>query len=183
MNILKSLVVGIGVSVAVLTADAASYSVTVLPGTMTNLFAFGPNQGSVLAKQFTLTTVGATASSAYIIDAPTNALSFTTVAYSNIVSYATNYVLVWTNYYGVLQSNNYVGGQLLTNWQLVDITNSVPSATYAYPIRLGVAAAGNTTATYGPINTSVGSLNGYYFDYGIWVTNTSTGTNLITVVY
>ena len=181
MKQFTSIVAAIGISLCtILSADAASYSVTVLPGTMTNIFALGANQGPILAKQVIFVPTSGGAGQAELIDAPTNALGYSTLAYSNIVSYATNYVLTWTNYYGVVQSNNYVGGTLLTNWQLVDITNSVASATYLYSVRLYMSAAANTTVTYGPTS---GNLNGFYFDQGMWATNMTSCTNQITVIY
>lgn len=162
-------------------AFAASFSAQVQPGTMTNILSFSPNQGGILVKQIILTTVGATASTVQLVDTPTNLLVYTQAAYTNRISYATNYVQVWTNFYGVVQSNNYVGGTLLTNFWLVDITNNlVPATTNNYSIRAQLGAAGNTTTILGPVS---GNLNGYYFDYGIWATNNSAGTNLITIVY
>ena len=174
------LVSAIGICTTI-SAFANSFSVTVQPGTMTNLFALGPNQGSVLGKQFIVTATTGTNFTAAIIDAPTNQLVFTTAAYTNTVRYATNGVLVWTNFYGVLQSNNYVGGSLLTNWWLVDITNNlVSAATNTYTVRLYVAAPANGSSTYGPVS---GAVNGYYFDQGIWVTNTGPSVGTVTVVY
>jgi len=181
MKLFKSLVAVLLVSfLAAGPAMATSYSVTVLPNTMTNIMSFSPNQGALLVKQVIFTSGNNGPSSAAIIDTPTNSLTYTTAAYTNMVSYATNGLVVWTNYYGVVQSNNYVGGQLLTNWWLVDVTNSVAAATYNYPVRVYCAAATSATTIYGQVN---GQLNGYYFDQGIWATNTSAGTNIITIVY
>lgn len=164
-----------------LTTLANSFSVTVLPGTMTNLLSFSANLGSVLAKQFIATATTGTNFTAAVVDTPTNLLQYTQSAYTNTTRYATNGVLVWTNFYGVLQSNNMVGGTLLTNWWLVDVTNNLVSATTnSYPVRLYVGAPANGSSTYGPVS---GQVNGYYFDQGIWVTNTGSGVGTLTVVY
>jgi hypothetical protein len=179
-KLILSAAIGVGISIS---AFATSFSVTVLPGTMTNILSFSPNQGPVLVKQFVLTSVGVTGSSVQIVDCPSSSLSYVQAAYTNRVSYATNYVQVWTNFYGVVQSNNYVGGQLLTNYWLVDITNNlVPASINFYSVRAQLASAGNATVIFGPPNGQ-GNVNGYYFDNGIWATNTSTGTNLITIMY
>jgi len=175
--ILTSLV-GVCLSIS---AFASSYSVTIASGTMTNLMSFGPNNGSILAKQFIVTATTGTNFTAAIVDCPTNNLSYTTLGYTNVIRYATNGILTWTNFYGVVQSNNYVGGTLLTNWWLVDITNNaVGQATNSYPVRLYVAAPASGSATYGPVS---GQVNGYYFNDGIWVTNTGVSPGTVTVVY
>lgn len=153
---------------------SASVTVVVLPGTMTNLMAFTSNQGSVTIKQFVMTSLVNTNSLAYIVDTPTNSLVFATPAYTNRVYYATNYVQTWTNFYGLVQSNNYVGATLLTNLQLIDITNNVvAAATNSYAIRAILAAPGGSSVIYGP---QANNLNGYYFDNGIWATNAGAST-------
>ncbi len=160
---------------------AASFSVTVIPGTCTNIWSPSFNQGSLLVKQFIITSVTATNSTLAIYDMPTNNLQFTNAAYTNTVSYATNGVIVWTNFYGVVQSNNYEGGTLLTNWWLVDITNNVVGpTTNNYPIRVYAAAGANNTTIYGPTS---GNQNGFYFLKGIWATNTGSGTCSLTIIY
>lgn len=188
---MRKLIYGIGLGLCVsVSAFATSFSVTVLPGTMTNLLSFSPNQGSLLIKQVILTSVGTSQSSSFqLIDTPTNALVFVNPAYSNRVSYATNFSnlpgSVYTNFYGVVQTNTWISGVgPATNiWALVDITNNVvPASTNYYPVRLAGAAAAASTVIFGP--NIGGQLNGYYFDQGIWATNTSaSGTNLITIVF
>ena len=187
---MRKLILGIGLGLAVsFNAFALSFSVTVLPGTMTNILSFSPNQGAVLVKQVTLTSLGTSASSFSLIDAPTNSLVFVNPAYSNRVSYATNFSnlpgSVYTNFYGVVQTNTWIAGVgAATNiWALVDITNNiVPATTNYYPTRMSGASAANATVIFGP-NVG-GQLNGYYFDQGIWATNTSaSGTNVITIVF
>lgn len=167
---------GIGITFS---SHAGTAAVTVNAGTMTNLFSLTANQGSVLIRQMILAPASGTAPQTLsFIDTPTNLLVFTTAAYSNKVSYATNYVQVWTNYYGLVQSNNFWGNNVVTtNFQLVDITNSVPQATNNYAVRFSVAIPTNSPPLiYNAINQ--------YYDQGVWVTNSAAnGSATVTIVW
>lgn len=144
---------------------AASASITVAAGVMTNfpLLVSGP----VKISQVVLTSTGTNIASVQFIDTPTNALTFTNAAYTNITSYLTNYINNWTNYYGVVNS--------WTNISLVDITNSVAGTTNNYPVRMILAT---------PTNSSTRVDNAVYsYLYTPWVTNTGTGSINVTINY
>jgi hypothetical protein len=144
---------------------ANSVTTVVNPAGFVNLLA-GFNQ-SVQVSQIVI-AANSTNASALLIDSPTNSLTYINAAYSNTVSYATNYVSTSTNYYGVATS--------LTNIALVDVSNTlVPATTNNYPVRLGVATIAGTSAKYDGVN--------YYFNNGLWATNTSSGIATITVTY
>jgi hypothetical protein len=173
--------VSLGLTLFACSSKAGTATVTVLGGTMTNLFSFTPNQGSVLVKQVIVSpATGVVPQLLSLVDTPTNLLVFTTLAYSNKVSYATNYVVVYTNFYGVVTSNNWYQaavGNTYTNYELVDITNSVPQATNNYNVRFSVGVVSNSPPiVYSAINQ--------YYDNGIWVTNAAaSGSATVTIVW
>ena len=84
----------IGISVA---ANAGTFTVTVQPGTFTNLLNGFP--GSIYVSRLVM-TAGATNASVLVIDTPTNTFTFVTPAYTNYTTYATNIATTYTNYYG-----------------------------------------------------------------------------------
>lgn len=146
---------------------AGSFSGTVLAGTFTNLYSFGPNVGSLVVRTVSLTAPASTNVSLIFVDTPTNILVFTNAAYTNRIQYATNVITSYTNYYGV--------AVLYTNLGLITATNTVAAGTNAYPIRGIYGAAINSSAVYNPAVM--------YFDAGIWVTNNSGGTAVVNVTY
>lgn len=122
---------------------------------------------SVQVSQILLTASNGTNTSLLVLDAPTNSLTYVNPAYSNTVSYATNYVTSWTNYYGVVSST--------TNTALIDVANqAVASTTNSYPY-ISIAASAGTTVNYSGVN--------YYFNRGIWATNNSGGVATVTITY
>lgn len=155
----------LGLVTLVNSASAITISQSVLPNSMTNLLSV--YNGAAQVSQIIITATTATNASVLFIDTPTNQLTYILGAYSNRVSYATNYVTSWTNYYGVAQST--------TNLALIDITNSVASTTNFWPQRLSVAAAASTSARFDQVN--------YYFNQGIWITNTGSGNATVTITY
>lgn len=175
---IRKLIVASAVFIAAFALHAGTASLTVLPGTFTNLFSFTPNVGSATLKQI-IVTAGTVSSNTLVtfVDCPTNQLTFTNAAYTNTIRYATNITTFWTNFYGVVQTNTPVGSNLV----LITATNNLVTAnTNLYPQRLSVsAAAGNTTI----IQAATGTSEGVYFDNGIWVTNASSGNAIISIVY
>jgi hypothetical protein len=148
-------------------AFAISTSLTILPGTYTNLLSVYNGSAQVSQIIITATTSGSN-TSVLFIDAPTNSLIYTNSAYTNNFSYLTNLVYAQTDFYG----NTYT----LTNYQMIDVTNNlVAASTNSYPVRIGVGTAAGTSASYNTVN--------YYFNYGVWVTNTSSGNALVTITY
>lgn len=104
-----------------------------------------------------------------IYDAPAGNTNYkyTVGAYSNIVTYATNYITSWTNYYGY---TNY-----LTNIAIVDVTNNNNSATATYPLVYIWNVNTNLTTTYQGLNT--------FFKQGMLITNNNNAAAVITLQY
>jgi hypothetical protein len=149
-------------------SQALQTSQTCSPGTYTNVLSLTPNSGSIRVSQIIVNALTVTNVSGYFVDAPTNWLAYTNLAYTNTISYATNYVNLWTNSYGVVNGT--------TNLALIDNTNNVvPASTNLYPSRVGVGCLGGSVAVFQGVN--------YYFENGIWFTNTGSGTEQITIIY
>lgn len=146
-------------------ASALTTSITVLPGTYTNALTL--INGSARVSQVIVSSTTSTNTSVLLIDAPTNQLTYIVPAYTNRVSYATNYITSWTNYYQVAQSD--------TNIALIDVTNLVQSTTNTWPQRMGLASLGGSATAFTGVN--------YYFNNGIWITNTGSGTANVTITY
>lgn len=154
---------------ALLTLNSFGISVTTVvpPNTFTNLLGNFPD--SLFVRQVVIAANGTNAA-ALLFDVSTNSLIVINPAYTNNISYATNWNTTWTDFYGVTRTNP------VPIVALIDLTNNVvPLSTNTAPIRLGVAAAAGTSARYDQVN--------YYFNNGIWATNTSSGIATITIVY
>jgi len=165
----KKLIVSVGlVTLFVASASAYSTSTQIQVGALTNLFSAGPvTNGSFVVNQIIL-TANSTNSTIQLVDTPNGALTYTQAAYTNRISYATNYITLWTNYYGVVQST--------TNLAYVDFTNNiVPAVTNNYPVVANLGAAAGTS--------TVISGAKYVFQYGIWATNTGSGLPTLTINY
>ena len=101
------------------------------------------------------------------IDSPTNLPTYVVPAYTNTVSYATNTIVRWTNYFGVVNS--------WTNIALVDLSNTVASTTNNYPRKAVVSTLANTTTTVSPTYS--------VYDNGLWVTNYTASPATVTIQY
>jgi hypothetical protein len=158
-------IVALGLSFSAL-ADVAT--VTVIPATYTNLFTGYGRITSMLITATTGTNVTAT-----MYDTPTNSFSYVVPAYTNTISYLTNYPAVYTNYFGVTTTlTNSTGG---TNYVLVDVPNTVAQTTNNY-VSYGLAAPASTTVTV--------PSPGINMMRGAWITNTSaSGIMSVTVVF
>ena len=163
---IRKFLVGALLSASLVVGHAATFSLTVVPATFTNLLPF--INGSVKVTSFTITAPTATAANATFVDSANGSLAYTNSAYTNTIRYATNNVISWTDFYGVARS--------VTNMQLIDVTNNyVAPSTNAWPVRFVAAVAGSTSSTYNGVN--------YYFNDGIWVTNTASGNAIVTITY
>lgn len=162
---MKKLILSLLLAVSCFQLTAATTSLTIASGVMTNIPLI--LQGNVKLTQIALASTGTNVVSVQFIDTYTNALSYTNAGYTNILSYATNYISTWTNYYGATNS--------WTNISLVDITNNVAGTTNLFPVRIIMATPTNTT-------TRIDSVP-YFFTSGVWVTNTGTGNANLTVTY
>src|SRR5678815_3108655 len=165
-NMLKKFFVSLGLAVGlVLSAQGAATSTTVSNTIMTNFSLLSTPARPIKILNVTITTPAATAGRFTFYDTPTNVTVFTNLGYTNIGTYVTNYIAVWTNYYG---ATNY-----WTNRSLVQFSNTVASNNYSYNAEIDV---------YVPTNSSI-TLNGVnaLFTFGCWVTNNGTGTGVPTV--
>jgi len=149
----------------VISANAASTTLTVAASGMSNILS--SFQGNATITQVILTAPANNTASVIFVDSRTNQLSYTNAAYIGVASYVTNAITCWTNFFG---STN-----CITNVALVDITNTVAAATVTYPFRITATAPTNGSYTVGGVN--------YYFNNGIWVTNTGSGAATLTVTY
>lgn len=165
-NMFKSLLVGVGVLACVNSQAASTITVVVQPGTMTNILS-NLQSGAAIVRSFTLAANGTNAA-VVLYDTPTNQLVWTNVSYISSTSYATNYILTWTNFMGATNS--------WTNLTLVDITNTVTgSSNNVYAARISGAALASTTTIINPLYT--------VFENGIWATNTSSGVATVTIQF
>lgn len=146
--------------------EAASTSVTIPSGTMTNLITL--NNGSVKVTQIVLTSITTNAVNCYFIDTYTNWLAYTNAGYTNILTYVTNYVSVWTNYYG--RTNT-----VTNSASLIDVAYTNAGTTNAFPIRMILSTPTNTSVRVDNVN--------YYFNDGIWVSNSASGNAQVTITY
>lgn len=162
-KLILSTILAIGLSFG---AFANTASVTVVPGTMTNLFT-----GSGKITRIFVTATTSTNAAGLMVDSPTNTTAYTTLPYTNTVSYITNQPYIWTNYFGVLNTNANSSGN---NFVLVDAPNVVGQATNNY-ISYGLNAAGNSTITVADPNINIVR--------GAWFTNTGVGTLTVLLQY
>ncbi len=165
MKLFKYFITGIAIGTLVVSALANSSSTTIQPLTMANLLSGFNNPTLIKSVQISANTTNA---SCILIDAPTNAIAYTNPAYTYTSSYVTNYITIWTNFYGVVQST--------TNIALIDVVGTtVATSTNLYPQRLAVAAAASTTVTYQNVNAN--------FNSGVWATNNSSGIATVIVTW
>lgn len=146
-------------------AQAANFATNITAGTFTNLALL--INGSAKVTQFIITSTGTNYGTLSIYDSPTNSVLYTNAAYTNILTYVTNYVSVWTNYYG--RTNT-----VTNSASLVDVTNSVAGTTNTYPLRVVESVGTNVSAT---VNGS------FLFQNGISVSNGSGSTLTISATY
>jgi len=147
-----------------LTAFADSYTVTIATGTMSNLVSgFGT---SAKVSQVVLTAPAANTATIKLLDTPGARLAYTNPPYSTLTTYATNVITVYTNFFGATNS--------ITNIALVDIVSTVASNVVTYPSHLTATA---------PTNSSVLFNGSYYFNNGVWATNTGSGDATVSVTF
>ena len=164
---MKKLILSLFALVIAASTYGATVSYTVLTGTATNVLAL--NQ-SGFSRVTSVAIANANASGAVTLnmyDSPNATFVLTNAAYANIISYATNYVVFYTNYFG--RTNGW------TNTMLVDVTNTVAASTNVLQPKATFTAPALGTLVVNPVS--------YGFEYGIWVTNTSLSNAVITVTY
>lgn len=149
-------------------SGASSTTFTLAAATFTN--ASNPTTGisaPVKVSQVIVSSAANNTATLQFIDCPTNIVTFTNAAYSNIVSYVTNYISTYVNFYGATNS--------ITNKTLVDITNSVAATSFAYNTEFIVTVPTNSTVTFNNLAAQ--------FNFGLGVTNTAGGAATVTVNY
>jgi hypothetical protein len=150
---------------------AGSQSVTM--ATFTNFPTLIPYSSAKISQIVVQNSNTTTNQTILFFDCPTNVLSFTNAAYTNTISYVTNYVTFYTNYQGLLT--------FLTNKALVDVTNNVVSATTNnYAQYFSIFVPSNSSVTLPGLSQT--------FQYGIWMTNatpaaTAPGSATVTITY
>lgn len=141
-----------------------SVSKTIVGNTITNILS-----GASLVTDVQLTAPTAGAVTVQAIDNVTNSLRMINPAYTNRLTYPTNLLDIYTNYYGVITTNAF------TNVLYVVTNNPVAAATNTIAPTFTIGASGNSSASYADVN--------YRFNYGLWVTNTSPSNATITITY
>ena len=166
MKLNKLFLTGLITAASLFASSAATISVTVQPGSMTNLL--GSLYGPVRVSQVQLTAGSIGVTNVLVYDTPTNATAFVQSAYTNTIAFATNQITSWTNFWGNVNT--------VTNAALVVVTNNlVASVTNSYPLRLNLSSPANTTTAFDSVN--------YYFLNGIWATNVSGGAATFNITY
>ena len=162
---MKKIFIAIASVVTATAVYAASTTITVPANTSSNLFTV--NQ-SGYGKITSIIAGNANPSGTVTLslwDNSTASLWITNPAYSSIVSYATNYILSWTNYFGVVNS--------WTNFSLANYTNSVAATSNAIPFKATITVPAAGSIVLNPVS--------YIFDTGAWITNSSSSNATITV--
>lgn len=135
-------------------------------------FSLGGNtQSNLFPQSLKIQSLSVTTTNAVTLlfyDAPGNTITNNIGAYSNLVSFATNIPVIYTNFFGA--SNGYY----LSN-VLVTATNSVAGHTITYPLIFTQTYPSNGTFNLPNLNA--------VFQNGVLVTNQSANTVLITPTY
>jgi len=158
LAIVATLLIGAAVN-----SHAATAAVTTSAAS-TNSIIGGTNQ--VYISEITIANLVAQPLQVALFDAPSTNLTFTAGAYTNSFTYPTNYVVVFTNYSGIVQSN--------TNAATFTELRSIASHSVSYRLLASVAVGASSTVTYKPID-------GLTTSYGVCSTNNTNCT--ITVTY
>ena len=165
-KIITGLALGLVLGAAtIINTFGASSSLTIQGNQFTNFPLTYP--GAIKLTQVIVTASATNNVNLQFIDAPTNSLTYTNAAYPVLTTVITNFVTTWTNYQGV--TNN------VTNIYIQDVASTNAAQTNSYPIRFQTAVNTNNTVTYQGVN--------YYFNQGLWVTNITTNSAVITITY
>jgi len=150
-------------------ASANTISTTIAPAGVFSLLSAGANYGSFTVRQVGITATTATNALVALVDAPSTNFTYVNAAYTNRLSYGTNWNTTWTNFYGVVQTNP------IPIIALIDVTNTVAASTNSFSTRLIAGAAANSTAVFNGVN--------YYFDQGVLLTNMGSGNATVVITY
>lgn len=162
INYIEIGLVAVGMLVGV-NAKAVSVTYTLAANGVTNVFTSPVKLTQVLIQG---TNVSASVNT-WFFDAPSTVLTNVVGAYTNTLTYGTNFVTTWTNFWG--------GTNSVTNIAIVEVSNPVIASTNTYQIRLAPVGTGTTLTKYDNVN--------YYFVNGLTITNSGTGTATIGITY
>ena len=156
---MKKLLYTIGVALGLSFNVFATVNIVSVPTTIaTNCPTLLGGGANVI--QFTITSAANNVATLTVYDAPSNSYYFTNAGYSTLGSYVTNYIQLWTNYYGATNA--------WTNKSLVDYSNFVASNAFnLYPQMYTLTVPTNSTQTF-VVNSR--------FNNGILVTNLGAAT-------
>lgn len=163
---MKKLLIAIALIASLsITGYAASGTVTVVVPTavVTNLMDSLPG-GAAVVKQITLLSTATTSGKLSIYDTPNGNIMYTNTGYTLPVTYVTNVISTYTNYFGATNS--------ITNVALIHTTSTVASNIYSYPLRFVGQAGTNASATFD---------GNWTFTRGVYATNTTIGGGAVTV--
>lgn len=152
----------------------AACALTFVSGALADSQSFslgGNTQSNLIPQSIKINSLSVTTTNAVTLlfyDAPGNTITNNVNAYSNLVQYATNVSVIYTNFFGT--SNGYI----MTN-VLVTQTNSVAGHTITYPLIFTQSYPSNVTVSLPNLNA--------VFQNGVLVTNQSANTVLITPTY
>ncbi len=166
MKSLKNILIAGLLAASVLSASAANKTVLIPATGFTNLLNALPNGGAQIS-QFIVSSMTTNTARVLVYDTATNTMVYTSPAYIQLTSYATNKITTWTNYYGTTNS--------FTNVALVQVTNTVTATTNFLPMVFQGTSPTNTATTYDGL---------YNFRNGVWATNASAvGSIQVTITY
>jgi len=174
MNTIKKLLL-----IAILSAAFVlpSKAITSATGVFTNgVFTNFPNLAPTLfplrVTQVLIANQTTNAQTLWLYDINTNILTNVVAAYTNTVSYLTNYSFIVTNYYGNITTN--------TNYVLFDNTNNAVAAVTNTILPKVIITCPASSSFVSPAGVS------YWFYSGLWITNTGSaqGTPIaVTLTY
>lgn len=145
---------------------AESTSTNINPGQFFPLMSL--KNGSASVKQIIITSTTATNSIIWFMDTSTNLPYRIIPPYTNTVSFLTNQITSYTNYFNVV--NTY------TNLVQLDATNNlVPLATNAIQPTVIAGSAASASTSFGGVN--------YNFHTGCWITNAGSGAAAVTITF
>ncbi len=166
---MKKYLISALMGLSVVGASATTISTNINPGGVFSLVSASANVGSFNIRQVAITATTGTNALVSLIDAPSTNVTYVNAAYTNRLSYGTNWNTTWTNFYGVTQTNP------TPIVALIDITNTVAASTNSYPVRMIAGAALNSTAVFNGVN--------YYFDQGVLLTNVGGGAATVIITF
>ena len=146
-------------ALATISLNAATLTQGVTSGITATNSLIGTNAVWVSSVAFANPTAVTATYSLY--DAPASTLTYTRGAYTNWISFTTNYVTTITNFSGVVQSE--------TNAAVYTVANPVSSATGNYRLLVTVAVPAGETYTYQPNGGVIAS-------FGVAVVTSTNGT-------